>query len=109
MDFAVGRDTVGPVDERVVAALDGLFDQVGVMVAKVDAGDGADGVLACNCAGQAVCRYAHPHAALDDGKQLTAGESQCFKPHGYRIPSLGNSATVGDGAKPGLAPNQIWP
>src|SRR3546814_15011277 len=74
MDFAVGRDTVGPVDERVVAALDGLFDQVGVMVAKVDAGDGADGVLACNCAGQAVCRYAHPHAALDDGKQLTAGE-----------------------------------
>ncbi|MNY41675.1 hypothetical protein D3C86_1765070 [compost metagenome] len=71
--LAVKRDEVGVFDRGLVAS-GGAGHQVGVMVAQVDAGDGAHGVVAGHGAGEPVRGYAHAHAALHDRKQLAAGQ-----------------------------------
>ncbi|MCY1536892.1 hypothetical protein D9M68_723660 [compost metagenome] len=74
--FAVQRFQVGAVYQFAVMAPFGLFEQIGVVMAQIDAGNGAHGVLAGNRAGQAVGGYADAHAALDDGQQFASGEGE---------------------------------
>jgi hypothetical protein len=74
--FAVQRFQVGAVDEVSVMAPFGLFEQIGVVMAQIDAGNGAHGVLAGDGAGQAMGGYADAHAALDDGQQVASGEGE---------------------------------
>ncbi len=69
--FAVGR-----VDRVAVIAFFGFFHEIGVVMAQIDAGNGAHGVLAGNRAGQAMGGYANAHAALHDGQQLASGEGE---------------------------------
>ena len=72
--FAVQRDQVGAVDGVAVIAFVGLIEQIRVVMAQIDAGDGAYRVLAGNGAGQTVSGHADAHAALDDGQQFASGE-----------------------------------
>ncbi|MCY1359143.1 hypothetical protein D9M69_457000 [compost metagenome] len=75
-DLAVECLQVGGFDARLVAPATGARHQVGVVVAQVDAGDGAHAVFACHCAGKPVRRDADAHAALHDGQQAAAGQLQ---------------------------------
>ncbi|MNT26598.1 hypothetical protein D3C72_1621840 [compost metagenome] len=74
--FAVQRFAVGGVDRVPVIAFFGLFHEIGVVMAQIDAGNGAHCVLAGNRAGQAMGGYADAHAALHDGQQLASGEGE---------------------------------
>ncbi|NKA06340.1 hypothetical protein GO307_04618 [Ralstonia solanacearum] len=75
-DLAVQRDQVGGIDGRLVVRLLGGGGQVGMVVAQVDAGDGADAALACHGPGQPVCRNAHAHPALHDGYEAAPRECE---------------------------------
>ncbi|MNV60699.1 hypothetical protein D3C71_1531730 [compost metagenome] len=72
--FAVQRKQVDAVDQVAVIALVGSFKQVGMVVAQINAGDGAHRVLAGHGARQPMRRHADAHAALHDGQQLATAE-----------------------------------
>ena len=91
--FTVQGDPVGVVDLLAVAAVLGLLDQVGMVMAQVHTGDGADRVLAGDRAGQAVGGNANAHAALDDGQQFASGESEGFEPRHEMGAFIGNSGS----------------
>ena len=73
-DFAVQCDQIDPIELILIVAILCLFQQIGVVVTQVDAGDRPQRTQAGNAAGEAVCRDAYTHAALDYGFQEPAFE-----------------------------------
>jgi hypothetical protein len=73
-DFAVQGFQVDAVDQIAVIAFVGLLKQIGVVMAQIDAGDGAHRVLAGDRAGQTMSGNANAHAALNNGQQVASGE-----------------------------------
>ena len=75
-DFTIEGGEVGAVDEVLVTHAVGGGHQVRMVAAQVDAGNGADRAEARHAAGKPVCGDAHAHAALHDGQQRTAANSE---------------------------------
>ena len=73
-DFTVERDQVESVEFVLVGASFGTLEKIGVMMAQVDAGNGAERACARDGAGQPVRRDAHAHAALHDRQQRAAAQ-----------------------------------
>jgi hypothetical protein len=73
--FAVQRDQVDAIDGRLVAGDHRLRQQIGMVVAQVDARHGADRAHARHAPGEPVRGDAHAHSALDNGQQFASLEA----------------------------------
>ncbi|MBV8633351.1 MAG: hypothetical protein JO002_02575, partial [Burkholderiaceae bacterium] len=76
---------IGLCDLCFVAASARGLDQVGMMMAKIDARDGADRIVCRNGTGKAMCGNAHAHAPLDDRQQRAASEVKQSVPHAVML------------------------
>ena len=68
LDLPIQGLEVGVVDDLAVFGTVGALHQVRMVDAQIDAGDGADGALFGDAAGQLMGRDSHPHTSLDYGQ-----------------------------------------
>jgi len=76
VNFASQRGEVRLFERGPIRRLPAKFDQVGMVMAQVDARDGAECALAGDAACQTVSRDADAHAALYDRKQRAAADNK---------------------------------
>jgi hypothetical protein len=75
-DLAAERDQVRACERFVRVIFAAFIGEVGVMMAQVDARDGAERAFARDTAREPVSRNADAHAALHDRQQLTPADDE---------------------------------
>ncbi len=78
-DFPVERDQVQPVQRVLIAAFLRALQEIGVVVAQLHAGNGAQRAHSRNGPGETVCRDPDSHAALHHREQGAAAQRPAWK------------------------------
>ncbi len=79
VNLACQRGEIGAFERRTIRIRPAQIDQIGVMMAQVNAGDRAKCALTRDAASQPVRRNANAHAALNDRQQRVAADDQRCK------------------------------